>query len=144
MYRAVNYLQNETKADRIFANPGHSSKYPLGLKKPTFRFSFCPTLRPMCIVEGLLFSNQFIILKSKAVVSWSFYLFFFLSFYLFMLLNDQILFIMVLTCDLTTFLWPNDNQKSQILLLNYYDLVKNIKHKKIERKKGKTTSWLGL
>ena len=62
-----------------------------------------------------------------------------------MLLNDEILFIMVLTCDLTTFLWPNNNQKSKILLLNYYDLLKNIKHKtrkerKMERIKGIQTS----
>ena len=46
-----------------------------------------------------------------------------------MLLNDQILLITVLTCNLTTFLWPNNNQKSKIILLNYYDLLKNIKHK---------------
>ena len=91
-----------------------------------------------------LYFGQFI-----PVVSWSEFLFIFISFCLFMLLNDQILLITVLTCNLTTFLWPNNNQKSKIILLNYYDLLKNIKHKtrkesKMEIIKGIQASWRQL
>ena len=66
-------------------------------------------------VDTTLWLTDLFLVKSIAVVSWSFYLFFFLSFYLFMLLNYQIWFIMVLTCDLTTFLWPNNKKKVKYL-----------------------------